>query len=218
MHPRLPAPPPPRTIRPQFTAYGAPLYSHCSMLSRRVMEALLVSLGNGQVRLYHGKNLIHSMQLNDVAVAMRWGQFGREQNSCAFIGRNGSLTLKMMSRQANLEKGGETSGPPAEQDVPLKVPRKTKLYVEQTEREVQNAINMHRLFQRDLCKLRLTTVRSYVKVRHCGTKKRLLVHVPRDTGNEGGPAAHLFVSKLLSRKQSLRHLFVLTDNASTTNP
>eukprot|EP00519_Triparma_laevis_P002041 CAMPEP_0182517722 /NCGR_PEP_ID=MMETSP1321-20130603/42803_1 /TAXON_ID=91990 /ORGANISM="Bolidomonas sp., Strain RCC1657" /LENGTH=477 /DNA_ID=CAMNT_0024725487 /DNA_START=120 /DNA_END=1549 /DNA_ORIENTATION=+ len=130
----------------------------------RVVEALIVSLANGEVRLYNGKHLIHVMQFDDVVVAMRWGQMGREQNSCAFIGRSGSLTLKMMSRQANLEKSGADSGPPAEQDVPLRVPKKTKLYVEQSEREVDNAIHMHRVFQRDLCKLRLTTARSYVKI------------------------------------------------------
>ena len=36
--------------------------------------------------------------------------------------------------------------------------------MEQSEREVLNATHMHRVFQRDLCKLRLTTARSYVKV------------------------------------------------------
>ena len=71
--------------------------------------------------------MIHSLQMDDVVVAMRWGQFGREQNSCALIGRSGSLTLKMMSRNANLEKGNTIGGPPAEQDIPLKVPKKTKL-------------------------------------------------------------------------------------------
>ncbi len=44
------------------------------------------------------------------------------------------------------------------------MPKKTKLYVEQTQREREQAIDMHRIFQRDLCKLRLATARSYVKV------------------------------------------------------
>ena len=122
-------------------------------LSRnRVIEALIVSLANGEVRLYNHKTLIHTLQLDDVVTAMRWGQFGREANSCAFIGRNGSLTLKMMSRQADLEKSNIEAGPPPEQDIPLKVPKKTKLYVEQSEREVANAVSMHRTFQRDLCR------------------------------------------------------------------
>jgi hypothetical protein len=54
-------------------------------------------------------------------------------------------------------------GPPPEQDIPLAVPKKTKLYVEQTQREREMASEIHRRFQRDLCKLRLTTARAYVK-------------------------------------------------------
>lgn len=50
------------------------------------------------------------------------------------------------------------------QDIPLNIPKKTKLYVEQTQREREQAIDMHRIFQRDLCKLRLSTARAYVRV------------------------------------------------------
>jgi Bardet-Biedl syndrome 1 protein len=72
-------------------------------------------------------------------------------------------------------------------DIPLDVPKKTKLYVEQTQRERDQATEMHRIFQviatyhvlschhpgcsrrrfrkqRDLCKLRLSTARHYVKI------------------------------------------------------
>lgn len=49
-------------------------------------------------------------------------------------------------------------------DIPLNIPKKTKLYVEQTQRERDHATEMHRHFQRDLCKLRLTTARAYVKI------------------------------------------------------
>lgn len=56
------------------------------------------------------------------------------------------------------------TGPPPEQDVPLQVPKKTRLYVEQTQREREHAVDMHRTFQRDLCKLRLSAARAYVKV------------------------------------------------------
>ena len=48
--------------------------------------------------------------------------------------------------------------------MPLSIPKKTKLYVEQTQREREQATDMHRVFQRDLCKLRLSTARAYVKI------------------------------------------------------
>ncbi len=44
------------------------------------------------------------------------------------------------------------------------VPKKTRLYVEQTQREREQASDMHRAFQRDLARMRLTTARAYVKI------------------------------------------------------
>ncbi len=37
-------------------------------------------------------------------------------------------------------------GPPAEQDVALPIPKKTKLFVQMTAREREQAQNMHRVF------------------------------------------------------------------------
>ena len=49
--------------------------------------------------------------------------------------------VKILQRNANLEAGSSTPGPPPEQDIPLDVPKKTKLYVEQTSREREQAIS-----------------------------------------------------------------------------
>ena len=72
--------------------------------------------------------------------------------------------MKMLARNANLDVSDVAPGPPAEQDIPLNIPKKTRLYLEQTEREKDCALDMHRIFQRDLCKLRLSTAKAYVKV------------------------------------------------------
>merc|ERR1712085_40358 len=74
----------------------------------------------------------------------------------------------MLSRAANLDidESNNAGKPPAEQDIPLDVPKKTKLYVDQTARERDQSVEMHRIFQRDLCRLRLSTARAYVKLLH----------------------------------------------------
>lgn len=58
-----------------------------------------------------------------------------------------------MPRTANLEvaaaAAGGSSGPLPEQDMPLDVPKKTRLYVEQTQREREHAADMHKV--RVLC-------------------------------------------------------------------
>jgi Bardet-Biedl syndrome 1 protein len=94
---------------------------------------------------------------------MCFGTYGTEPNTLALCYDNGGLEFKMISRQATFQNPKD-GGPPKEQEIPLDLPKKTKLYIEQTEREKMYATEMHRTFQRDLCKLRLTTARAYVKV------------------------------------------------------
>jgi Bardet-Biedl syndrome 1 protein len=48
--------------------------------------------------------------------------------------------------------------------VPLSLPKKTKLYVEQCARERDCAKSMHTVFQRDLCRVRLATARQFVGI------------------------------------------------------
>mmetsp|Transcript_17510 Transcript_17510/g.47251 ORF Transcript_17510/g.47251 Transcript_17510/m.47251 type:complete len:581 (+) Transcript_17510:24-1766(+) len=135
-----------------------------SLQRMRVVKALLVALHNGEVRLYNEKQLITTLHLEDPAVGMRFSAYGREEGALAMVGKAGTLCIKMLQRKANLDSMGAPPGPPPEQDIPLAIPKKTKLYVEQTQRERDQATEMHRIFQRDLCKLRLNTARAYVKV------------------------------------------------------
>lgn len=130
----------------------------------RAAKALVVALNNGEVRLYNGKHLISTTQTNDVVTGMKLGTFGREEGSMVLSFKSGALMVKILQRNANLEVSSAAPGPPVEQDIPLDVPKKTKLYVEQTSRERDQAIDMHRTFQRDLCKLRLSTARGYVNL------------------------------------------------------
>lgn len=150
-----------------------------SLQRARSAKALLVSLHNGEVRLYADKFLIATMRLDDPAVGMRFGPYGREEAALATVGRAGTLVIKMLQRTANLEPSGAPPGPPPEQEVPLAIPKKTKLYVEQTQREREQATEMHRVFQRDLCKLRLSTARAYVKVLTDGQVRARLLPTPR---------------------------------------
>lgn len=130
----------------------------------RTVKCLIVSLSNGELRVYNEKHLVSVYHVSDTVHGLRFGRLGREDNALVVTTKGGSLQVKIMPRQANLEGSGANAGPPPEQDIPLAVPKKTKLYVEQTQREREQAVDMHRIFQRDLCKLRLSTARAYVKV------------------------------------------------------
>ena len=129
----------------------------------KMNEVLMVALASGELRLYRGTAVIHSFIVQKPVISLRFGPYGREENSLIIVHGRGSLTIKIWRRTADIDAAINVIGAPAEQDIPLPVPKKTKLYVEQTEREREFAPEMHRTFQRDLSRLRLETARAYVK-------------------------------------------------------
>lgn len=134
-----------------------------SLKRAKLNYLLLVALASGEVCIYKDLTNIYSFKVDRPVVAMHWGMYGREENSLVVIHGNGAITIKIWRRLADVDSMNFNAGPPPEQDIPLPVPKKTKLYVEQTQREREKAPEIHRAFQRDLCKLRLTTARAYVK-------------------------------------------------------
>ena len=112
--------------------------------------------------------------MNDRVSAMTFGRFGREENALVMITVGGGLIIQILKRtaqfahleQSNLASGivsHTTGGPLDKKPKKLDVPKKTKLYVDQTLRERENSVAMHRMFQHDLYLLRLNTARAFVE-------------------------------------------------------
>lgn len=138
------------------------------VMGQRMMKCTVLALKNGEIRVYHEKHLASIHTVSSPVSALYFGKYGREDNTLITILKNGTLDIKMLPRTANLEASSSMVGPPVEQETPLPIPKKTKLYIEQAHREVEQAGEMHRIFQKDLCKLRLQAARAYVKVRSLG--------------------------------------------------
>ena len=72
--------------------------------------------------------------------------------------------MKILKRTAHFDNLENASTPLTSQNIKLNIPKKTKLFVDQTLRERENCTLMHRVFQHDLYQLRLNTARSIVAV------------------------------------------------------
>lgn len=142
---------------------------HCLAVKRsKTNYLLLVALSTGEIRMYKEAKVLHSFMVEKPIMGMKFGTYGREENSLVIAHGAGSLTFKILKRLADFDGpsssgGAGPVGAPPEQEIPLAVPKKTKLYVEQTQREREFAADIHRVFQKDLCRLRLETARAYVK-------------------------------------------------------
>ncbi|XP_062580137.1 LOW QUALITY PROTEIN: Bardet-Biedl syndrome 1 protein-like [Saccostrea cucullata] len=126
-------------------------------------KAVIVALNNCQVHIYKEKYLVNVIKTDDVVTGLKFGQFGREEGTLIMTLKGGGLMIKILKRNATFEEKDLSGGPPAAQNSRLNVPKKTKLFVDQTMRERESAVTMHRTFQRDLYLLRLNTLREYAK-------------------------------------------------------
>mmetsp|Transcript_35731 Transcript_35731/g.35371 ORF Transcript_35731/g.35371 Transcript_35731/m.35371 type:complete len:119 (-) Transcript_35731:412-768(-) len=116
------------------------------MKRTKSVNAALVALSNGEIRMFNNKFLITTIKTDDVIMGMRFGVFGREEGSLVINFKHGGISVKMLQRQANLSVSNHKPGPSVKQDIPLKI----KLFVELTQRERDHSVDMHRLFQKDL--------------------------------------------------------------------
>jgi len=138
-----------------------------------VKGLVLVALAGGDVRMYRGQRLVGTIATTGerakggAVSGLIHGRYGRQGGVLIMAHRCGALSVKMLRRTANLD-GVALDATRAAHDVPLSLPKKTRLYVDMTQREREHAAEMHHLFQRDLLRLRLTTARAYVKLLDAG--------------------------------------------------
>ena len=129
-------------------------------------EAILIlaALTNGDVRMYRGKDLVDVLRVGERIAALACGPYSREVNTLCLVTKAGGLIVKMLPRRHELATATYGGGPPPEQDIPLDIPKKTKLYLDQTEREREMAPEMHRRFQRETVNLQVTTAKAYLEL------------------------------------------------------
>lgn len=142
----------------------APITTMAAMdLPTRGFQAVLVGLANCEVQLFRDKNLLSTIKTPDVVTSICFGRYGREDGTLIMTTKGGGLMVKILKRTAAFDDRDSAPGPPLAQSVRLNVPKKTKLYVDQTLRERENGLAMHRAFQMDLSRLRLAAAKAYVK-------------------------------------------------------
>lgn len=71
---------------------------------------------------------------------MKFGRFGREDASLLLVTQGGALIIKILKRSVLFDVKDPNPGPPKSQMEKLNIPKKTKVFVDQTVREKENAI------------------------------------------------------------------------------
>ena len=109
-------------------------------MERQGLRLIAVALDNKQIHVYQDRHRVDILDTDDTVVAMKYGRFGREDNTLVMVSRSGGLTIKILKRTAKFAIK-DVAEPSAQVVNPkLNIPKKTKLFVDQTMREREQSI------------------------------------------------------------------------------
>ncbi|KAF8368037.1 bbs-1 [Pristionchus pacificus] len=121
----------------------------------RQYSTLLVAFQR-EIYMYNENSLVDVLKI-DSQSDIKWikfGAFGREEAALIIGTKSGGIIVKLFRRTAQLTDMAEIHAPKLAHNYKLNIPRRTKLYQDQTQRERDNPVHMHQMYQRDLFLLR----------------------------------------------------------------
>lgn len=123
----------------------------------------MVSLHNNIINFYYGKQLITTVKTEGVITSMIFGKY-MELYALIMTTSEGGLEVKSL-RNANILDSSISSfiTLSEKQKQMIKVPPKTKLFVEKLEQEKKQTRSIHKIFQRDWHILKLKTSKMYLE-------------------------------------------------------
>ncbi|VDN26289.1 unnamed protein product, partial [Cylicostephanus goldi] len=131
-------------------------------------EGVLVLLEN-QVRLYTHLHLLDIVKIDKPLSWMKFGQFGREEGALVLGTRDGGLLVKLFRRKASLDERLDIAAPPKAYNIKLNIPKKSKIFIDQTVRERDNVNQIHQTYQRDLFLIKYHATKAFAAMASTST-------------------------------------------------
>ncbi|KAF5272140.1 hypothetical protein FQA39_LY01222 [Lamprigera yunnana] len=166
------------------------------------VSLIAVGMHGGVIHLYHTRHPVDYISTPDTPSAITFGRLGQEEHVMVIITTGGSMSFKILKRTADFGIHQDVGISPTTQAKPLPLPKRSKLFLEQSIRERQNTIGMHQSFQQDMLRLRLTAARTLLQI-NC------------DQSGIGNPKEQI---KLSAQVLGLGPLFTLLLTVENMNP
>ncbi|KAK2589019.1 hypothetical protein KPH14_001862 [Odynerus spinipes] len=127
------------------------------------LALLAVSTAGFGVRIYDGKHHVDTIKTMEPVSAIKYGRMGQEERTMAMVTVSGGLCVKILKRTADFSiRNAVSMAAPFSGGAKFAIPKKTRLFVEQTIRERSEAKKIHNAFQQGFLRLRLIAAKSAV--------------------------------------------------------
>ncbi|XP_076676862.1 BBSome complex member BBS1-like isoform X2 [Andrena cerasifolii] len=142
---------------------GAILDSVSLPVPQSGLSLLAVSTAGYGVRVYDGKHHVDTLKMIEPVSTLKYGRMGQEERTMTMVTVSGGLCVKILKRTADFSVHS-TAAYSIPNNVPkFLIPKKTRLFVEQTIRERSEAKKIHTTFQQGLLRLRLMAAKKAVE-------------------------------------------------------
>ncbi|KYN20035.1 Bardet-Biedl syndrome 1 protein [Trachymyrmex cornetzi] len=124
------------------------------------LSLLAVSTVGYGIRIYDGKHHVDTVKIMEPVSALKYGRMGQEERTIAMVTVGGGLCMKILKRTADFNTNNSISNSSSSNTSKFSIPKKTRLFVDQTIRERAEAKKIHNTFQQGFLRLRLTTAKQ----------------------------------------------------------
>lgn len=118
--------------------------------------------------MYSAKKLVDEFSAPVTVVSMVFGRLGQEEHVLALNTIDGAMMIKILKRTANfhneLSDQGKVHQVISTEQLNALIPKKNNVFVEQMDRERENASAIYRHFQAEMWKMRLLAAKSTLDV------------------------------------------------------
>ncbi|XP_033337990.1 BBSome complex member BBS1 isoform X2 [Megalopta genalis] len=142
---------------------GAILDSTSLPVPQSGLSLLAVSTAGFGIRVYDGKHHVDTLKIMEPVSALKYGRMGQEERTMAMVTVGGGLCVKILKRTADFSVHNTTTDSLTNDGPKFTIPKKTRLFVEQTIRERSEAKKIHSTFQQGLLRLRLIVAKKTVE-------------------------------------------------------
>lgn len=107
--------------------------------------AAVIAVFDKEIRMYNEHYLLDTVQYEKPLAWVKYGCYGREDSTLVVAFKDGSIAIQIFRRKANFDTKLDYNQVPQAHALKLQIPKKTKVFIDLTQREVQLGNRIHKV-------------------------------------------------------------------------
>ncbi|EGT57560.1 hypothetical protein CAEBREN_25891 [Caenorhabditis brenneri] len=128
----------------------------------------VIAVFEKEIRLYNDQYMLDVVQYEKPLAWVKFGLYGREDATLIVCFKDGTIAVQIFRRTAQFEKQDYNYVPPSHA-LKLAIPKKTKIFIDQTQRELEYGNKIHQAYQKNLFNLKFKIAENYQQLAQTAT-------------------------------------------------